>query len=169
MSRQAIKDLRSRQQVKDKEINYLLATVEKNLEEYKIALKTKEKQLSDTKKILVSAKQSYDKTVAENRDLKAYVEKLKQHIQQQQVQFLEKQKNYYRPIPKKYKKVVYQEESESEPEFAEEEQEEQEESEKREKKLIGKKPKIKKAPSKRERQVTFTTLLIKNTETLSVQ
>ena len=64
---------------------------------------------------------------------------------------------------------MYQEESESEPEFAEEEQEEQEESEKREKKLIGKKPKIKKAPSKRERQVTFTTLLIKNTETLSVQ
>ena len=124
MSRQAIKDLRSRQQVKDEQINYLLADVEKNLEEYKIALETKEKQLSDAKKILVSAKQSYDKTVAENRDLKAYVEKLKQHIQQQQVQFLEKQKNYYRP--KKYKKVVYQEENESEPEFAEEEQEESE-------------------------------------------
>ena len=126
MSRHAIKDLRSRQQVKDKQINYLLADVEKNLEEYKIALETKEKQLSDAKKILVSAKQNHDKTVAENRDLKAYIEKLKQHIQQQQVQFLEKQKNYYRPTPKKYKKVVYQEESESEPEFVEEEQEESE-------------------------------------------
>ena len=56
MSRQAIKDLRSRQQKKDEQINYLLADVEKNLEEYKIALDTKEKQLSDAKKILISAK-----------------------------------------------------------------------------------------------------------------
>ena len=143
MSRQAIKDLRSRQQIKDEQINYLLADVEKNLEEYKIALDTKEKQLSDAKKILISAKQSYNKIVVENRDLKAYIENLKQHFQQQQAQFLEKQKNYYRHTPKKYKKVVYQEESESEPEFEEEEQEESESE------LIEKKTKIKKAPSKK--------------------
>ena len=49
-------------------------------DEYKIALETKEKQLLDAKKILLSAKQSYDKTVLENRDLKAYIENLKQHI-----------------------------------------------------------------------------------------
>ena len=73
MSRQAIKDLRSRKQIKDEQINYLLADVEKNLEEYKIALDTKEKQLSDAKKILISAKQSYDKIVAKNRDLKACI------------------------------------------------------------------------------------------------
>ena len=36
----------------DEQINYLLADVEKNLEEYKIALDTKEKQLSDAKKYL---------------------------------------------------------------------------------------------------------------------
>ena len=119
MSRHAIKDLRSRQQVKDEQINYLLAEVEKNLEEYKIALEAKEKQLLDAKKILISAKKSFDKTVDENRELKAYIEKLKQHIQQQQVQFLEK--HYHQLCAKKYKKVVYQEESESEPEFAEEE------------------------------------------------
>ena len=83
MSRQAIKDLRWRKQIKDEQINYLLADVEKNLEEYKIALDTKEKQLSDAKKILISAKQSYDKIVAENRDLKACIENLKQHFQQQ--------------------------------------------------------------------------------------
>ena len=82
MSKKSIKDFRSRQQVKDEQINYLLADVEKNLEEYKIALELKEKQLSDAKKILLSAKQSYDKTVAENRELKAYIENLKQHIQQ---------------------------------------------------------------------------------------
>ena len=93
MSKKLIKEFRSRQQVKDNQINYLLADVEKNLEEYKIALELKEKQLSDAKKILLSAKQSYDKTVAENRELKAYIENLKQHIQQQQVQFLEKQRN----------------------------------------------------------------------------
>ena len=52
MSRQEIKDLRSRQQIKDEQINYLLGDGEKNLEEYKIALDTKEKQLSDAKKYL---------------------------------------------------------------------------------------------------------------------
>ena len=101
MSRQSIR--KSRQQVKDEKINYLLADIDKNLEEYKIALETKERQLPDAKKILLSAKQSYNKTVAENRDLKSYIDNLKQYIQQQQVQFLEKQKNYYQP--KKYKKV----------------------------------------------------------------
>ena len=107
MSKKLIKDFRSRQQVKDEQINYLLADVEKNLEEYKIALELKEKQLSDAKKILLSAKQSYDKTVAENRELKSYIENLKQHIQKQQIQFLERQRNYYqekKTTPKKIQK-----------------------------------------------------------------
>ena len=146
MSKKLIKEFTSRQQVKDEQINYLLADVEKNLEEYKIALELKEKQISDAKKILLLAKQSYDKTVAENRELKAYIENLKQHMQQQQVQFLEKQKNYYqykKPTPKKYKKVVYEEESESEPEFEEEEKEESENEQ------IEKEPEIKKAPTKK--------------------
>ena len=105
MSKKIIKDCRARQQVKEEQINYLLSDVEKNLEEYKIALEIKDKQLSDAKKILVSAKQSYDKTVAENRELKAYIENLKQYMQQQQVQFLEKKNKQYRykkPTPKKY-------------------------------------------------------------------
>ena len=130
-----IKDFKKSQQIKDEQIKYLLADVEKNLEEYKITLEIKEKQLSEAKKILFSAKQSYDKTVAENRGLEAYIENLRQHIQKQQVQFLEKQKNYYcykKPTPPKYKKVVYEEESESEPEF-EQEQEEESESEEIEK------------------------------------
>ena len=146
MSKKLIKKFRSRQQVKDDQINYLLADVEKNLEGYKIALELKEKQLSDAKKILLSAKQSYDKTVAENRELKAYIENLKQHIQQQQVQFLEKQRNYYqekKTTSRKYKKVVYQEETESEPEFEEEEQVESESEQ------IEKEPEIKKARSKK--------------------
>ena len=124
MSKGSLKNFRSRQQIKDDQINYLLGDLEKNLEEYKFALETKEKQLPDARKILLSAKQSYDNVVKENTDLKAYIEKLKQHFQQQQVQFLKEQKSYYQESPKKYKKVIYQEETESEPEFEEEEQEE---------------------------------------------
>ena len=81
-----------KQQIKDDQINYLLGDPEKNLEEYKFALEAKEKQLSDARKILLSAKQSYDTVVKENSDLKAYIEKLRQHFQQQQVQFLKEQK-----------------------------------------------------------------------------
>ena len=147
-----IKDFKNRQQLKDEEINYLLADVEKNLEEYKNPLEIKEKQLSEAKKILISAKQSYDKTVAENRDSKAYIENSKQHIQKQQVQFLEKQKNYYnynKPTPQKYKNVVYEEESESEPEF---EQEQAKESESEE---IEKPREIKKASAKKKEHKYF--------------
>ena len=148
MSRQSIKDSKNRQQKKDEQINYLLADVEKNLEEYKFALEIKEKQLSNAKKILLSAKQSYDQAVSENRDLKAYIENLKHHIQKQQVQFLEKQRNYYqqkKPTPKKYKKVVYQEETESEPEFEEKEQIESESQQ------IEKEPEIKKSTLEKKR------------------
>ena len=50
MSRQSIKYFKKRQQIKDEQINYLLGDVEKNLEEYKIALEAKETQLLDPKK-----------------------------------------------------------------------------------------------------------------------
>ena len=78
---------------------------------------------------------------------KAYIENLKQHIQKQQVQFLEKQGNYYqekKATPKKNKKVVFQGESESESEFEEEEVESESEQ-------IEKEPEIKKAQSKKKR------------------
>ena len=50
MNKNLLKEFRSRQQVKDEQINYLLADVEKNLEEYKQAVEIKEKQISDAKK-----------------------------------------------------------------------------------------------------------------------
>ena len=58
------------QQINEEQINFLLEDVKKNLDEYKRALELKEKQLSDTKKILISAEESYNKTVAENKELK---------------------------------------------------------------------------------------------------
>ena len=132
-SKQYLKEFRNKQQIKDDQINYLLADVEKNLEEYRNALEQKERQLSEARKILISAKQSYYNTVAENKNLKAYITTLKEHIEKQQVQFIEKQKQnsyrYRKPIPKKYKKVIFEEESESESELEQEEEEESESDE----------------------------------------
>ena len=54
-------DFRNQQNIKDKQINFLLGDLEKNLEDYRQALEIKEKQLSEAKRILVSAKQSFDK------------------------------------------------------------------------------------------------------------
>ena len=69
MSRQSLKNFRNSQQIKDEQINFLLADVEKNLEQYKFALEEREKQLLEAKKIIILAKKSYDKTIAENKDL----------------------------------------------------------------------------------------------------
>ena len=65
------------QKIKGEQINILLEEVEKNLDEYKKALELRDKQLSDAKKVLLSAKKSYDKTVAENKELRAYVDTIK--------------------------------------------------------------------------------------------
>ena len=146
MNKNLLKEFRSRQQVKDEQTNYLLADVEKDLEEYKKAIEIKEKQISDAKKILVSAKQNYDNAILENITAKSYIDNLKkQHLQkQQEAHFLRNQKKI---IPRKYKKVKYQEETESEPELEKEEEEEQIESESSERKS-----KIKKAQAKKKRQ-----------------
>ena len=61
------------QQIKEEQINFLLEDIEKKLEEYKKALDLRKKQLLDAKKILSSAKKSYDKTVAENKELRIYI------------------------------------------------------------------------------------------------
>ena len=102
-SKQYLKEFGNKQQIKDDQINYLLEDVEKNLEEYRNTLEEKERQLFEARKILISAKQSYNNTVAENKNLKAYIVSLKEHIEKQQVQFIEKQNSYKykKPIPKK--------------------------------------------------------------------
>ena len=84
---------RTSQQIKEEQKNFLLGDVEKNLGEYKKSLKLRDKQLSDTNKILISARNSYNKTAAENKELKTYIQNIKQRFQQyqqqQQAQFLE--------------------------------------------------------------------------------
>ena len=139
-------NFRNRQEIKHEQINYLLGDLEKNLEDYKESIEIKEKQLAEAKRILIAAKQSFDKLAKENRDLKAYIENLKQHFQKQQIDFLKQQKAYFSKnnTPKKYKKIVFEEENESEnePEFEEEEESENEE--------IIEEPQIKKAKKKKK-------------------
>ena len=81
---------RSIQKIKEKQINFLLEEVEKNLEEYKKALQIKDKQLSNIKKILQGAKKSYDTVVNENTEFKNFFENIKQRYQQYQKQQQEK-------------------------------------------------------------------------------
>ena len=63
MSRR-IRQNKTSQQIKEEQINFLLEDVEKNLDKCKKAVELKDKQLSDAKKILITAKTSYDKVVA---------------------------------------------------------------------------------------------------------
>ena len=118
MVRESKSDFRNQQKIKDEQIIFLLGDLEKNLEDYRQALEIKEKQLTDAKRILISAKQSFDKIANENRDLKAYIENLKPHFQRenqkQQLEFLKQQKAYYnqptKKNQKKYKKIIFEEE-----------------------------------------------------------
>ena len=77
--------------------------MEKNLEDYRTVIGTKEKQLAEARRILMAAKQSFGKVSQENRDLKAYIENLKQDFQKQQTDFLNQQRAFYsrKNTPKK--------------------------------------------------------------------
>ena len=66
----------------------------------------------DLKNILKSAKSSYQELTKENKQLKQYITNIKQ--QQYQQQQYQQQKIYTRP--KKYKKVVYEEQTDNETE-----------------------------------------------------
>ena len=112
---------RSTQQIKEEQINFLLEDIETNLEEHKKAIELKDKQLSNIKKVLQGAKKSYDSVVVANKQLKEYVANIKkryqeyQHCQQQEQYSRDREYFEWKP-QKKYKKVVYEEETDSESE-----------------------------------------------------
>ena len=119
-----LRPTRSTQQIKGKQINFLLEDVEKNLEECKKAIELKDKQLPDTKKILHGPKKSYDALVNKNTELKKYVENIKQRYEQYQKQqhqeYFHSEREYFRQKQsRKHLKVIYEEESDSEPEIEE--------------------------------------------------
>ena len=68
----------SNQQIKEEQINFLIENIEKNLEEYKKAIESRDKRLSVIKKILQGAKKSYDCVMKENTELKQYIGNIKQ-------------------------------------------------------------------------------------------
>ena len=78
-----VKNFRNQQKIKDEQINFFLGDLEKNLEHYRESLENKEKQLADAKRILIAAKQGFDKVSQENRDRKAYIEQIKSQFNQQ--------------------------------------------------------------------------------------
>ena len=117
-----LRPTKSAQEIKDKQIGFLLEDIEQDIEEYKKIIGTKNKQLTDIKKILKGAKTSYQELTKENKQLEQYIANIKYHHQQQQ-----QQQQYFRP--KKYKKEVYGEETDSETEQDQEETPELEEIE----------------------------------------
>ena len=112
------KAFKNQQKIKDKQINFLLGDLENSLEQYKDSIQNKDKQLADAKRIIVSAKQSFDKISQENKELKAYIVQINKQFQQQQQQ----QQLSSRSKPKKYKKVILEEESENESEIESEQE-----------------------------------------------
>ena len=130
-----LRPTKSAQQIKDEETGPMLEEIKKDIENFKIMISEKDKQLQDLKNILQAVKTSCRKVTEENKQLKQHVTiiKQKQHQRQQQEQQQQQQQQQaYFSRPKEHKKVVYEETSDSDLEenqletsIAEEEIEEQ--------------------------------------------
>ena len=70
------KSFKNQQKIKYEQINFLLVDLEQSLDQYKVSIQNKDKQLTEAKRIIVSAKQSFDKISQENRELKAYIARI---------------------------------------------------------------------------------------------
>ena len=71
-----LKPTKSLYQLKDEQVNFLLEDIEKNLEQYKKIVETKDKEQKQ-KEILQGAKNSYETLTNENKQLKEYIVKIK--------------------------------------------------------------------------------------------
>ena len=118
-----LRPTKSPPQIKEEQVNLLLEAIKKNLQEYKTAIELRDKQIADTKRILKEAKVSYNNLLKENKQLKGYISGIKQRFQNYQKQQEEQETlqdtQYFRRPKKIYKKGVYKEESDSEPEAEE--------------------------------------------------
>ena len=64
----------------------MLEEIEQDIEQYKIIIDTKNKQLLDLKNILKAGKNSYQEATKENKQSKQYITNIKEKYQQQQQQ-----------------------------------------------------------------------------------
>ena len=70
---------KSAQQLKDEQINFMLEDIKKDIENFKLVISEKEKQLRDLKNILLDAKSSYRKVKEENQQLKQLIVLIKEN------------------------------------------------------------------------------------------
>ena len=105
-----IRPTKSAQQIKDEEMGLMLEETEKDIENFKVIISEKDRQLRDLKNILQAAKTSYRKVTEGNKQLKQHIAIIKQkqyqRQRQQQQQKQQQQQQPYFSRPKKYKKVV---------------------------------------------------------------
>ena len=120
-----LKPTKSAQQIKKEQISSLVEYIERDIAEYKIIIKTKDKQLIEIKKILQGAKNSYQDLTKEDKQLRQYIANIRQQKQQQQQQ--QQQQNF------RTKNVVYEETTDAEPKPEQEETTEIEEIEEQDK------------------------------------
>ena len=73
-----LRPTKSAPQIKDEEIEEMLEEIEKDIENFKIMISEKDKQLHDLKNILQAAKTSYRKVTEENKQLKQHITIIKQ-------------------------------------------------------------------------------------------
>ena len=107
-----LKPTKFAQQIKDEQIGFMLEEIEQDIEQYKKIIQTKDKQLIDLKHILKAAKNSYQQVTKQKQELKQCISDIytykKQKTKTATASILQAEK--------KYKKVVYQEETDSETE-----------------------------------------------------
>lgn len=68
-----LKPTKSTTQARDKQVALILEEFEKDIENFKIAIQNKDKQLADLEKILKAAKDEYKKLTKENEYLTEYI------------------------------------------------------------------------------------------------
>ena len=121
------------------------------MKEYKKAIEITDKKLSG---IEGTPRGQIKVTILSNTELKKYIENIKQRYQtvskkQQQQEYFDREKEYFRQKqPKKYKKVIYKEESDSEPEIEEGQYVHKEEED-----IEEEKKEVKQLPQKRKNKI----------------
>ena len=91
-----LRPTRSVQQLKDEQVNLMFEEIEKDIENIKLVISEKDKQLRDLKNTLFAAKAGYEKVTEENQQLKHRIVLIKENkkLRQQQSK-IEEHKNLY--------------------------------------------------------------------------
>ena len=117
-----LRPTRTAQQLKDEQINFMLEDIKKDIENFKLVISEKDKQLRDLKNILFAAKASYKKVTEGNKHLKQRIVSIKENKKQRQQQptpeeYQNQYQNLYYPKQptrqKNIKKIVYTEENDT--------------------------------------------------------